>query len=99
MTATPYPPESFGMQQMRRRYAPSATRLAKATSHAAGHAPAPAYVATFVATTVDMEGLHRLILAPYVRTLPPQEAAEHLDSEYAAVREAAMFAVCAPEAK
>jgi hypothetical protein len=46
-----------------------------------------------------MEGLHRLILAPYVRTLPPQEAAEHLDSEYAAVREAAMFAVCAPEAK
>jgi hypothetical protein len=62
MTATPYPTDSFGMQQFARRYAPSSTRLAQATHHAPGRAPAPACAILEEAGSLD--DLFRIILAP-----------------------------------
>jgi hypothetical protein len=93
MTATPYAAESFGMQQMQRRYGASATRIAKATSHEPGHEP----VHVTLGPVVGDDWI--TILAGIVRQLPPDRATNFLEDAHAAVREAAMFAVCAQEAK
>jgi hypothetical protein len=91
MTATPYPAESFGMQQIQRRYGASAARLAKATRHEPGHAPAPAY------PHLEHGFMSVSSLAAFVRVLSPADAIPYLEFPYAAIRDAAIFAVCAVE--